>query len=142
PALVHSHLRTLMLYIHQQASLVKRDKEPFKYQIFMDFMELVESHYKDKHTVAEYADLLHVSPKTVNAYTRKAVDKSAKQFIIDRLVLEIKRYLSTGDMTMSQIAEELGFTEQTNMTKFFKRYTGMVPSDFVSESMKNQDRGL
>jgi len=96
-------------------------------------MDLVEDHFKEIHSVKEYAELLHVTPKTLNQYTRRAVDMSAKQFIINRSILEIKRCLSTKEMSIGEISDELGFSEQTNMTKFFKKYTGMAPSTFLEE---------
>jgi len=133
PAIIHSNFRTLMLFLHQQSQLFKPDRDPSNYQRFVRFMELVEKHCKEIHSVKEYAELLHVTPKTLNQYTRKAVDMSAKQFIINRCIVEIKRCLSTGEMSIGEISDELGFSEQTNMTKFFKKHTGMAPSTFIEE---------
>ncbi len=135
PTLLHAHFRTIMLHIQHQRSQTVHLKDAFGHQLFIQFMDLVEKHYKSKRAVKDYADLLHVTTKTINQHTRQAVDQSAKDFIINRLVLEIKRYLSTGELTMAEIAEELGFSEQTNMTKFFRKHGGMTPSAFV-ESQK------
>lgn len=100
------------------------------YKRFIEFKNLVEENYKEKKTVADYAKLLLVSQKTINQTTRKIADLSAKQFIIDRILLEIKRYLSQGELTINEISYMMGFDEPSNFTKFFKRYTGIAPGEF------------
>jgi len=61
------------------------------------------------------------------------VDLSAKQFIIDRILLEIKRYLAQGELTINEISDLMGFDEPSNLTKFFKRYEGLSPKEFRTE---------
>ncbi len=60
----------------------------------------------------------------LNYATRSIVDLSAKQFIIDRIMLEIKRYLSQGELMNYEISDMLGFDEPANMTKFLKGMKG------------------
>lgn len=80
--------------------------------------------------VKVYADRMHLSKKAVNQFTRNVTGLSAKQFIINRLVLEIKRYLSQGELLNYEIADLLGFDEAANMSRFFKHYEGMSPKEF------------
>ena len=81
-------------------------------------------------TVESYAEMLHVSKKTVNQVTRKSVDMSAKQFIIDKTIHRIKINLCFEEKTIDEIADELGFSESYNLTKFFKKYTNQTPTEF------------
>lgn len=108
------------------------------YEHFKEYRQLVESHYKETRNVEEYAQMMHLSKKTVNQSTRNVVGKSAKQFIVDRVVLEIKRYLSQGELMNYEIADELGFMEAANMTKFFKTYEGISPKEFKESLKKNR----
>lgn len=130
PEILKSHLRTLMLLIKRNSLENQNNTNTHTYEKFITFMNLVEANFKEKKTVQEYADLMYVSKKTVNSITRKAVDLSAKQFIINRIILETKRYLSYGDLTVNEISEMMGFDEPSNLTKFFKRYEGLTPSEF------------
>ncbi|MCY6371217.1 AraC family transcriptional regulator [Clostridium ganghwense] len=130
PEILKSQLRTLMLLIKRDSQENENNMDTHNYEKFITFMNLVEANFKEKKTVQEYADLMYVSKKTVNLITRKAVDLSAKQFIINRIILEIKRYLSQGDLTVNEISEMMGFDEPANLTKFFKRYEGLTPSEF------------
>lgn len=130
PEILKSHLRTFMLLIKSNSMDNQNNIDTHNYEKFITFMNLVETNFKHKKTVQEYADIMYVSKKTVNSITRKAVDLSAKQFIIDRIILEIKRYLSEGNLTVNEISELMGFDQPSNLTKFFKRYEGMTPSEF------------
>lgn len=100
------------------------------FENYKQFRQLVETHFREIRSVEAYADMMHLSKKTVNQATRNVAGLSAKSFISERVVLEIKRYLSQGDLLSYEIAEYLGFDEAANMTRFFKRYTGMSPKAF------------
>ncbi|WP_297523022.1 (2Fe-2S)-binding protein [uncultured Clostridium sp.] len=101
-------------------------------EIFMQFVELVEKHFSDEKTVEGYADMMHVSKKTVNLMTRRAIDISAKQYIIQQLILKMKLKLCFEQKSVSEIANELGFNEAANLTRFFKKYTSISPTKFRS----------
>ncbi|MCS5421126.1 MULTISPECIES: helix-turn-helix domain-containing protein [Psychrilyobacter] len=101
-----------------------------KNETFVQFTELVEKNINSVKTVKEYADMMYVSKKTVNLMTRKAIDMSAKQYIIQQLILKIRLKLSFEQKSINEIAYELGFTEPSNMTRFFKKNTKISPSEF------------
>jgi len=100
------------------------------YVNFCDFRRLVEDNYTYHKTVAEYSEMMNLSKKTINQSTRTVVGLSAKQYINNRILLEIKRYLSQGDLLNYEISDLLGFDEASNMSNFFKRYEGMSPKEF------------
>lgn len=111
---------------------VKRDNE-----IFIQFTQLVEKHLNVEKTVEGYANMMHVSKKTVNLMTRRAIDVSAKQYIIQQLILKIQLKLCFEQVSINQIADDLGFAEPSNMTKFFKKYTEVSPSEFRRMNRNN-----
>lgn len=102
----------------------------YKHERFVTLKKLIEANLTEKKTVKDYADLMFVSKKTINQITREVLGKSAKEFITDMLILEIKRRLSYGNQIIDEIAWDLGFNDTSYMTKFFKRYTTMTPSAF------------
>ncbi|QZY56182.1 helix-turn-helix domain-containing protein [Crassaminicella profunda] len=128
--IISSTFRTLMLLIKQKYLKIDKVIKQKNNNIFLQFANLVDKHMKEIKTVESYADMMYVSKKTVNLMTRKAVDMSAKQFIINRLILEIKRNLCFENKSIGEISDELGFTESSNMTKFFKKYAGITPKEF------------
>jgi len=115
----------------------EKKEHPLMSKRFVEFRNLVEMHYTEKKTVQEYAEMMLVTQKTINQTTRMVVDLSAKQFIIDRLLLEIKRYLGQGKLTINEISDLMGFDEPSNFTKFFKRYEGVSPTEFKKKYYHN-----
>lgn len=135
--LIKSLFRSFMLTIRKFINSDEQTEASGEYKRFLEFKSLVEMHYKEKKTVQEYAKMMLVSQKTINQATRMAVDLSAKQFIIDRILLEVKRYIAQGNLTINEISYLMGFDEPSNLTKFFKRYEGVSPKEFKTECFSN-----
>jgi AraC family transcriptional activator of pobA len=100
------------------------------FDIVREFNFLVETHFKSIHSVTEYAELLHISPKTVSNIFRKLNSKSPLQFIQDRRMLEAKRLLIYTTKQIKEIAYEVGFEDIQTFSRFFKREEGISPSKF------------
>lgn len=94
------------------------------------FNLLVENHYRRKHSVAEYADLLHRSPKTLANLFAAYRETSPLQIIHERIAQEAKRLLLYTDKYAKEIADELGFAEVAHFSRFFKKQVGVAPSEF------------
>lgn len=62
-------------------------------QAFVRFRQLLEQNFRKVHTVQEYADLLHISSRTLTKYVDLSAHRSPLQIINDRIVLEAKRLL-------------------------------------------------
>lgn len=94
------------------------------------FNILVEQHYKEKHQVAEYAELLYKSPKTLSNFFKKHNVSSPLKIINERIAAEAKRLLLYSDKSAEEIAYELGYKEPSHFSKFFKKQTGSSPLAF------------
>lgn len=94
---------------------------------------LVEQHFKTKHTVAEYADMLHKSPKTISNLFSRLGAKTPLQLIQERKMLEARRLLRYTDLPIKEIAYELGYEDLQTFSRFFKAQEGISPSEFREE---------
>lgn len=103
------------------------------FDIVRKFNIAVENHYKTKHQVQEYADLLNKSPKTLSNLFSIYNHKSPLQIIHERISLEAKRLLVYTDKSTKEIAFELGFVEVAHFSRFFKKQIGQAPTDFKLE---------
>ncbi len=102
--------------------------------LFREFNFLVETHFREKHTVAEYADLLHRSPKTISNLFTKIGDRTPLQIIQERRILEARRMLRYTDLPVSEVAYALNFEDVQSFSRFFKNHENVAPSDFRSQS--------
>lgn len=98
--------------------------------IIREYHFLVEKHFKEKHSVADYADLLYKSPKTLSNIFKKLGSKTPLQFIKDRRLLEAKRLLSFSNYTISEVGFNLGFSDVQSFSRFFKRESGISPINY------------
>ncbi len=88
------------------------------------YSALVEKHFRIKHKVAEYAEMLNRSPKTIINVFARLGGRSALQVIHDRLAVEAQRMLLLSNMSAKEIAFDLGFSEASQFHRFVKKMTG------------------
>tara|TARA_B100000780_G_C21122275_1_gene454713 strand:- start:1950 stop:2810 length:861 start_codon:yes stop_codon:yes gene_type:complete len=102
-----------------------------------EYHYLVEQHFKTKHSVKEYADLLHKSPKTLSNIFSKISEQSPLQIIHERKLLEAKRMLRYTDKPIKAIALELGFDDNQAFSRFFKKSEKISPTEYKNAQEGN-----
>ncbi len=113
-----------------------REEEPKLYvsnisnRTLIRFRQLLEQNFRKIHTVQKYADLLNMSARTFTKYISQSAHRSPLQIINDRIVLEAKRQLQHTSLNIKEIGYGLGFDDPSYFVKFFKRMTGIMPSEF------------
>jgi AraC family transcriptional activator of pobA len=94
------------------------------------FRTLVEAHYRTQHQLSFYGSSLFVTPHYLNEAVKKAVGKTASEFIRDRIILEAKRMLVQTHIPIGEIADELGFKDFSYFSRHFKKYNQVSPEQF------------
>ncbi len=112
----------------EQTELTTFDRNQL--DVIREYNYLVEKHFKTKHQVADYAELLHKSPKTLSNLFKKYGTKSPLQIIQDRKILEARRLLQYSDKSIKEIAYEIGYEDLQTFSRFFKKIEGISPSNF------------
>jgi len=130
-------LLQLLIQVNRYA-IKEDDKQPANYNsvLLRNFQKLIDQHYKEKKLTKEYAAMLYVTPNHLNALTKDVTGSPAGELIRDRILLEAKRLLINAKMTISQIALELDFTDNSYFSKFFKKYVGVTPEEFRKQIIK------
>lgn len=99
-------------------------KEPF---VLQNLKQFIEVNYKTKHSAADYASLLHISPKALAKLTKSHYNKTITSLITERIVIEAKRELYLTNKTIKEIAWELGYEDEYYFSRFFKNNTDISP---------------
>jgi len=81
-------------------------------------------------TVQYLADQLNLSSKYLSDLLRVLTEKPAQQHIHDKLIEKAKEKLSVTDLSISEIAYELGFKHLQSFSKLFKTKTNQSPMAF------------
>ncbi|MEJ7682130.1 MAG: helix-turn-helix domain-containing protein [Segetibacter sp.] len=118
--------------------LIKKNGKQQNYNslLLRNFQKLIDRHYKEKKLTKDYAAMLYVTPNHLNALSKDVMGRSAGELIRDRLLLEAKRLLVNAEMTVSEIAFELDFEDNSYFSKFFKKYVGLTPEIFRKQIIK------
>lgn len=99
-------------------------------QKFTQFILLIEDHFTVTRDASAYAEMMHITYKSLNQICKLACKQTAKQLIDAHTILEAKRKLIVDSYQVHQLAYQLGFDEVTNFVKYFKRHTLLTPSQF------------
>jgi AraC-like DNA-binding protein len=100
--------------------------------IVIQFLTLLSIHLRKQHHVQFYAGALFITPGHLNKMVKESTGKTAKAFIIEALVNVSKNLLTDSRYSVANIADELEFSSAENFGVFFKRHTGMLPTEFRS----------
>ena len=99
-------------------------------QLFHEFTLLLEAQYSQTHAVADYAQMLNITPRQLSDITRQFVGRTAKHLIEDRLILEARRLLTFTNLSVKEIAHRLGYKDPSHFSKIFKKKTQTTPQDY------------
>jgi AraC-like DNA-binding protein len=105
------------------------------YPVFIRFKNLVEENYIKTRNVKDYAEMLSMTTKHLNEVVKVFTLNTAKTFIDNYVVLEIKRTIVSTHRSFKEIAFDTGFDELTNFTKFFKKNMNLSPKEFRNKQL-------
>jgi AraC-like DNA-binding protein len=116
------------------------NEEPSKeMDFFRDFSRLVEIHFRTKHTVADYAAILGVAPKTLSNKFNRLELTQPNDIIKDRIILEAKRLLGYSSLSVKEIAYQLGYEDPAYFNRLFTNKVGDTPSNFKKKYLQGKN---
>ncbi|PWN72191.1 AraC family transcriptional regulator [Chryseobacterium phosphatilyticum] len=136
-SIIISHIETLLNYCERfyerQFITRKITNHTILYRLDVILNEYFDGNHlvtKGLPTVSYIAQELHLSPNYLSRLLSTLTGQSTQQFIHDKLVEKAKEKLSTTDLSISEIAYELGFEHPQSFTKLFKNKTHLSPMEF------------
>jgi AraC-like DNA-binding protein len=126
-----SWLRVLVIYLSRLYSEQYNETcITLNYCLLKSFQALIGEHYATQHDVAAYAEKLNLTPGHLTDVIKQQSGKTAIAHIHERLIVEAKRRLLHTELSVKQIADELGFEDAAYFNRFFKRLTDTTPIAF------------
>lgn len=101
--------------------------------ILQAFNDLIERNFSKHRDVQFYADALHTHPNNLNHIVKKATGLTAKQTVINRLIIEAKYLLISTSLSVKEIAYELGFEDPNYFISFFKKDQHATPANYRNQ---------
>ena len=110
-------------------------------QLTADFIGLAEQNCCQHKHIAWYAEQLCVAPKYLANVIKNTTGKTVGTWLGDYVVLQAKTLLTTSRLSVKQIADRLGFQNQSHFGTFFRRATGVSPKGYREVRGEKGDRG-
>lgn len=76
------------------------------------------------------AQTFNISVNYLGEYFSKNYGKSIQEYLIDYKLKLIETRLLYSDMRINEIAAEMSFTDESHLSRIFKRYRGMTPGAY------------
>lgn len=111
--------------VHIQKSTISRKQE-----VFENFMRLLNANGLHEHRIAWYAEKLAMTPNYLNSLIKEISGMTIVDWVNQLLVTESKAILTHSDMSVRGIAEYLNFPNDAYFCRYFKKHTGMRPSEY------------
>lgn len=130
PAIIQSYLIALLCEINRAYQPMSASSQTNAVTITNRFKELLFSQIRTHHRVSDYAQLLNITPNHLNKSVRAITGKSPTKWIDEAIVLEAKVLLHQSNLSISEVAAEVGVFDASYFSRLFKKYEGVTPLAF------------
>jgi len=101
-----------------------------KQMLFQKFVALLDANYLQHKDVSFYCTQLNCTTKKLSQTLTDITGKSTNDIIIDTILLEAKRKLCYTNLSVKEIAFELGYDNQFYFSRIFKAKEKISPDEF------------
>ncbi len=109
-----------------------RQHKPTRPQALEDILAYIRQHiyYPEKLRMDHLCEHFQYSPNYLSIFFKRQTGESLQQYILRYKLKLIETRLLYSDKSISQIAFEFGFTDESHLSKLFKKYYKLTPGDF------------
>lgn len=129
------YIESTRIYLHN--SHLETGNRNSYYSKFRQLEDVIEKHFREIKSPAEYASLLNVSAKHLNRITQAVAGKSTGDIVLERILLEAKKMMLQKDTALTEVAYNLGYDDYAYFSRIFKKKTGETPTAFINRYGKN-----
>ncbi|MDR3268148.1 MAG: AraC family transcriptional regulator [Tannerella sp.] len=94
------------------------------------FKSLLSAHYRSLKSTSQYASRMNISSVYLNEAVKKTTGLAAGEYIRNEIILQAKRLLYYTNMSVKEIAFELGYEDYAYFTRLFTRTSALSPTQF------------
>lgn len=112
-------------------------RKPANNDVLIKMENLLNDYFNNENTLKQgiptvdyFASQLNLSPHYLSDMLRTLTGQSTQQHIQNKLIEKAKEFLSTTELSVAEIAYQLGFEYPQSFNKLFKKKTEMSPLEF------------
>ena len=110
---------------------LNKEQEPYPQFVFNILLALRDV---ENRTIQDISKAVGYNPIYIERVFKKHTGKTLKQAISERNLEHAENLLLTSDLSISEIAETLGYANSNGFIIFFKKNTGMTPLEFKKKN--------
>ncbi len=129
--LLKADMLTLFAYLMQENSQITSSKN-VKNNSITQFTQVLSGAYNEKIYIGELAEQSGLSPAQMRKIFHKVNGVSPREYLISKRINEAKYFLEEGKLSVSEIAEKVGYENVNYFSRIFKKKTGMSPTEYRS----------
>lgn len=110
-------------------------------RILQHFRQLVETHFRDRWPIVQYATEIGISPDRLHDICTRHLNRSPRKLVQERIIYEAKLMLENTTLSADQIAGRLGYRDVGHFSRFFKSKVDLPPAAYrrwSNELQQNQ----
>jgi len=129
---ISSYLNILLIKTENNypASISEEPYDRENFQYFQKFINLLEQDLPHTHKVMDYSKKIGITTRKLTVVCKSSKGKSPKEIINEYLMMESKRLLTSTTYPIKQIALQLGFSDQYQFSKYFKKHEEVAPARY------------
>ncbi|MBO9732160.1 MAG: helix-turn-helix domain-containing protein [Chitinophaga sp.] len=143
---VQQLVNTILTIVARNVAMMEPEKPAVSNEQSNDLMSYIHQniYYPDMLRSDKLAARFNISQNYVSEYVKKVTGESIQRYVMRYKLKLVETRLQYSDMRMSEIVEELGFTDESHLNRTFKKYTGINPTDFRKKmwAEKNYQPGM
>jgi AraC-like DNA-binding protein len=136
-------INTLIMVIARniQLQLPESSKHPTRPESSLNILHYIHEHIysPEKLRAEQIAAHFNISPTYLSEYFKRNNGDSLQQYITQYKLKLVETRLQYSSMRVGEIADELGFTDESHLNRIFKKYKGINPSAYRKEMQQKDD---
>ncbi len=137
--LLHATLKLLLIHLQRQYGEVRETRraspaaEQMQRQLIDKAMQAVSANIRGRYSVPELASAVNLSQTHLTNLFQRYLGMSPAKYITRIRLEECKALLSSGEMSVGEIAELMGYSSIPHFCKQFRQWTGLSPAGFARQ---------
>lgn len=119
--------------IWKTSHALENNEDKQEVEFLRKFSQLVELNFRQHHAVSDYAGILNITPKALTKRINKYGKATPNDIIKDRIMLEAKRLLAHSDLSVKEIAYQLGYDDPAYFNRLFAKISEVAPAEFCKQ---------
>lgn len=126
-------LSSLSNYSHNVSNL-KIDKMNNKVNYIEESIKIIHSRYNDSEfSIKDVSGELSLNPSYLTSIFRESTGRTMYEYLLMYRIQRSRYYLETTDLSISEVADKIGYKNPLSYTRMFKKYVGKTPSEYKNK---------